>query len=124
MVAHVQFWLVPREKAPASDGGQLVGIEHLFVALFEEQNGIAVGVLESFGVNLDVASAQLSLLMRNGYDHLVLTTQFHSRYQTTPTLNLVSRDLTIAALEDTIDPLIGREAELERMMQIFLAAQK
>ncbi|HWS83534.1 MAG TPA: ATP-dependent Clp protease ATP-binding subunit [Ktedonobacteraceae bacterium] len=116
--------LARAEEKAASEEGQLVGIEHVFVALFEEQNGIAVGVLESFGVNLDVASAQLSLLMRNGYEHLVLTTQFHSRYQTTPTLNLVSRDLTIAALEDTIDPLIGREAELERMMQILSRRSK
>jgi len=116
--------LARAEEKAASRDDHIVGIEHMFVALFEEQNGIAVGVLESFGVNLDVARAQLSLLMRNGYEHLILATQFHSRYQTTPTLNLVSRDLTIAALEDTIDPLIGREAELERMMQILSRRSK
>ena len=113
------------EEKAGSEEGQIVGIEHVFVALFEEQNGIAVGVLESFGVYLDLARAQLSLLMRNGFEHLVLTTQFHSCYQATPTLNLVSRDLTIAALEDAIDPLIGREAELRAHdCTFFLAAQK
>jgi len=116
--------LARAEEKAGSGESQVVGIEHLFVALFEEQNGIAVGVLESFGISLDLARAQLSLLMRNGYEHLVLTTQFHSHYQATPTLNLVSRDLTIAALEDTIDPLIGREAELERMMQILSRRSK
>ncbi len=116
--------LARAEEKAESEEGQIIEIEHLFAALFEEQNGIAVGVLESFGVYLDLARAQLSLLMRNGYEHLVLATQFHSRYQATPTLNLVSRDLTIAALEDAIDPLIGREAELERMMQILSRRSK
>lgn len=112
--------ILARAEEKAENGeGQIVGIEHVFLALFEEQNGIAVGVLESFGVSLDLARSQLSLLMRNGYEHIILATQFHSRYQATPTLNLVSRDLTIAALEDTIDPLIGRDAELERIMQIL-----
>lgn len=117
--------ILARAEEKAGNGeGQLVGIEHLFIALFEEQNGIAVGVLESFGVSFDLACAQLSLLTRNGYEHIILATQFHSRYQATPTLNLVSRDLTIAALEDAIDPLIGREAELERMMQILSRRSK
>lgn len=117
--------ILARAEEKAGNGeGQLVGIEHVFIALFEEQNGIAVGVLESFGISFDLACAQLSLLMRNGYEHIILATQFHSRYQTTPTLNLVSRDLTIAALEDTIDPVIGRESELERMMQILSRRSK
>jgi ATP-dependent Clp protease ATP-binding subunit ClpC len=117
--------MLARAEEKARDReGQVVGIEHVFMALFEEQNGIAVGVLESFGVSLDLACTQLAQLMRSGYEHIMLTTQFHSRYQTTPTLNLVSRDLTIAALDDAIDPLIGRESELERMMQILSRRSK
>lgn len=116
--------LARAEEKARSGESQIVEIEHVFMALFEEQNGIAIGVLESFGISLDLAYAQLSLLMRNGYEHIILTTQFHSRYQATPTLNLVSRDLTIAALEDAIDPLIGRDAELERMMQILSRRSK
>ena len=106
-----QFWTGAEEKA-GSEECQLIGIEYVFVALFEEQNGIAVGVLESFGIHLDVARAQLAILRRSGHEHLMLTTQFHARYQATPTLNLVSRDLTIAALEDNIEPLIGRDVSV------------
>ena len=116
--------LTRAEEKAGSEECQLIGIEYVFVALFEEQNGIAVGVLESFGIHLDVARAQLAILRRSGHEHLMLTTQFHARYQATPTLNLVSRDLTIAALEDNIEPLIGRDAELERMMQVLSRRSK
>ncbi len=116
--------LARAEEKVENGEGQIVGIEHVFIALFEEQNGIAAGVLESFGISLDLACTQLSLLMRNGYEHIILATQFHLRYQATPTLNSVSRDLTIAALEDAIDPLIGRDAELERIMQILSRRSK
>ncbi len=96
-----------------------VSIEHLFMALLEEENGIAAGVLESFGISTDVARDQFSTLARGGYERLHLATMWHTYYETTPTLNQVSRDLTIAALDDLIDPLIGRDAELERMIQIL-----
>jgi len=45
-------------------------------------------------------------------------------YDMTPTLNQVSRDLTLAALRDEIDPMIGREVELERTMQILCRRSK
>jgi ATP-dependent Clp protease ATP-binding subunit ClpC len=50
---------------------------------------------------------------------MMLATEYHSRYAATPVLNQVSRDLTLAALEDRLDPLIGRQVELERTMQIL-----
>ena len=94
----------------------LVGIEHLLMALLEEQNGVTAGILESFGVDCDHAQSQLLLLMNSGHERVLLTTEYHSRYESTPALNQVSRDLTLAALEDRLDPLIGRQEELERTM--------
>jgi len=102
----------------------LVGLDHLFLAILEEQNSVTLGVLESFGIRLNIAREQLSLLTNGGYERLKLTTEYHTRYEATPHLNQISRDLTLAALDDTIDPLIGREVELERTMQILLRRTK
>ncbi|WP_376795877.1 ATP-dependent Clp protease ATP-binding subunit [Thermogemmatispora sp.] len=49
---------------------------------------------------------------------------YRERYERTPELNSVSRDLTLAALEGQLDPLIGREAELGRTIQILLRYTK
>src|SRR5689334_21978555 len=59
-----------------------VGIEHLFMALLEEENGIAAGVLESFGISTDVARAQFATLVRGGYERLHLATLLHTYYET------------------------------------------
>ncbi|GCE03779.1 ATP-dependent Clp protease ATP-binding subunit [Dictyobacter aurantiacus] len=114
-----------RAEEVASEGEEgLVGLEHLFLAILEEQNSVALGVLESFGIHLDVARNQFAALMNGGYERLLLSTHYHTRYEATPVLNQVSRDLTLAALENLLDPLIGREAELERTMQILLRRTK
>jgi ATP-dependent Clp protease ATP-binding subunit ClpC len=96
-----------------------VGIEHLVLALLKEQSGVTAGILESFGVNCDYARSQLFLLMGSSPERVMLTTEYHIRYESTPALNQVSHDLTLAALEDRLDPLIGRQEELERTMQIL-----
>ena len=116
--------LARAEEIVATGRLGLVGLEHLFLALLEEQNSVTLGVLESFGIHLSTARKQLSLLMSTSCEHVLLSTQYYTRYEATPVLNQVSRDLTLAALNDLIDPLIGREAELERTMQILLRRTK
>src|SRR5205085_6645536 len=63
-------------------------------------------------------------LLEEDYHHLQLAVRYHVLYEKTPTLNLVSRDLTIAALHNEIDPMIGRASELERTMQILARRTK
>ncbi len=116
--------LARAEAEALAQQADAVGITHLFLAILEEQNGVAMGVLESFGIRLDLAREGLVSLAAGGYEHLVLSTHYRTRYEATPTLNQVSRDLTLAALEQTIDPLIGRAAELERTMQILSRRSK
>ncbi|RAQ95582.1 hypothetical protein A4R35_08550 [Thermogemmatispora tikiterensis] len=53
-----------------------------------------------------------------------LQSSYRERYERTPELNSVSHDLTLAALEGRLDPLIGREAELTRTIQILLRYTK
>ena len=116
--------LIRAEEIAIEDAVELVSVEHMFLAILGEQNSIALGVLESFGIHLDVARSQFAALMNGGYERLLLTTQYRIRYDATPILNEVSRDLTLAALDDLFDPLVGRDAEIERTMQILLRRSK
>ena len=98
--------------------------EHLFLGLLREQRGIASGVMESFDITLERARAQVMRLQSQGFQRTAYAADHMARYQMTPTLNMVSRDLTAAALAGQIDPLIGREYELERTMQVLARRSK
>jgi ATP-dependent Clp protease ATP-binding subunit ClpC len=111
--------LVRAEEEAEQLGSPVVGIEHLFLALLAEQNGVTAGICESFGLDCQHAQRQLQVLMDSGSERVNLATEYHSRYESTPVLNQVSHDLTMAALKDRLDPLIGRQGELERTMQIL-----
>ena len=101
-----------------------IGIEHLLLGVLGDQNSIASGVLESFGLSLAVVSGEIETLLSLGREHALFTASYQVRYNETPTLNSVSRDLTTAALTGAIDPMIGRENELERVMQILSRRSK
>ncbi|HLX56865.1 MAG TPA: ATP-dependent Clp protease ATP-binding subunit [Ktedonobacteraceae bacterium] len=98
---------------------KLISIEHLLLGVLGDEESIASGVLESFGLSLEVVRREIETLLSLGRDHAIFAVQYQARYNETPTLNQVSRDLTAAALAGMLDPMIGREAELERVMQIL-----
>ena len=98
---------------------ELIGVEHLLLGVLDDEESIAAGVLESFGLSLAVVRREIETLLSLGRDHALFTAQYQLRYNETPVLNQVSRDLTTAALTGAIDPMIGREPELERVMQIL-----
>ena len=103
---------------------ELIGVEHLLLAILREQDGIATGVLNSFAVTLEgVRHALISIKGEEG-ENVHTALQQQARYDATPMLNSVSRDLTKAALAGELDPMIGREAELERTMQILSRRSK
>ena len=94
-----------------------IGTEHLLIGLLREGEGVAAGVLESLGVNLEKV---------RGETHRVLSqspsqSAGHSgRSQTrTPTLDQLGIDLTQAARAGKLDPVIGRNSEIQRVIQIL-----
>jgi ATP-dependent Clp protease ATP-binding subunit ClpC len=111
--------LARAEEAALAEQVDLIGIEHLLSGILGERDGIVMGVLESLGMYPDVVKQQLRMLVVNGYEHLISSIKYRELQNSTPTLNLVSRDLTLETLNDQLDPLIGRENELERTMQIL-----
>src|SRR5690349_1175095 len=91
-----------------------IGTEHLLLGLVREGEGIAAGVLESLGVNLEKVRAQVMQVVSQS------STQAQTKSQTkTPYMDALGFDLTEAARMNKLGPLIGRENEIERVMQIL-----
>ncbi|MFA7148240.1 MAG: ATP-dependent Clp protease ATP-binding subunit [Syntrophomonadaceae bacterium] len=113
-------------------GVNYVGTEHLLLALIREEEGVAGQVLISMGVRLDQVREQVMLLLGgeasagfnvNPYQEQpgpMAATQIKKKSRSkTPTLDAFSRDLTQDAAEERLDPVIGREKEIERVVQIL-----
>jgi ATP-dependent Clp protease ATP-binding subunit ClpC len=92
-----------------------IGTEHLLLGLVREGEGIAAGVLESLGVNLENVRAQTIQMLRQS----VSPNARDARHSKTPTIDQMGIDLTAAARAGTLDPVIGRDQEIERVVQIL-----
>lgn len=102
---------------------QLVGTEHLLIALIKESDCIAVRLLNTLGVN--VQKLYVDILTAIGQDvgsakNEYMANKSRNKGKTsTPTLDQYSRDLTAYAKEGKLDPVIGREEEIQRVVQIL-----
>ena len=93
-----------------------IGTEHLLIGLLREGEGVAAGVLESLGVTLDKVRAETHRILSHTSGAGAQGSRSTSK---TPTLDQLGIDLTVAAKADKLDPVIGREKEIERMVQIL-----
>jgi ATP-dependent Clp protease ATP-binding subunit ClpC len=93
-----------------------IGTEHLLIGLLREGEGVAAGVLESLGVTLEKVRAETHRILSNSSPSGTQGTRSSTR---TPTLDQLGIDLTVAARAGKLDPVIGRETELERVIQIL-----
>ncbi len=107
-----------RFKAP------LIGTEHLLLAMIRESDCAAARLLNTMGVSIQ--KLYLALLAAMGEDapasereELAGGRSARVSRENTPTLNAYSRDLTALAREGKLDPVIGREAEIRRVIQIL-----
>jgi ATP-dependent Clp protease ATP-binding subunit ClpC len=93
-----------------------IGTEHLLIGLMREGEGVAAGVLESLGVNLDNVRAETSRILTQTVQESKGSSKSTS---STPTLDQLGIDLTAAAREGKLDPTVGREKEIQRVTQIL-----
>ena len=93
-----------------------IGTEHLLIGLLREGEGVAAGVLESLGVNLEKVRAETHRILSNSGSGSSTSTRSSTR---TPTLDQLGVDLTNAALGGKLDPVVGRDTEIERVTQIL-----
>jgi len=92
---------------------EFIGTEHLLIAIAGEQKGEAAEVLKRLGIDQEKVYAALQKL-RGG--HRVTDARAESKYRS---LQKYGRDLTEMAREGKLDPVIGREDEIKRVMQIL-----
>jgi ATP-dependent Clp protease ATP-binding subunit ClpC len=109
-----------------------VGTEHLLLGLLREEKGIAAQVLTDAGVNLEQARAETLRLLGSEMPTAAPaaggTSQAPSpkseKKSKTPALDHFCRDLTQLAGDNALDPTIGRQKEIERVMEILSRRKK
>jgi ATP-dependent Clp protease ATP-binding subunit ClpC len=94
-----------------------IGTEHLLLGLIREGEGIASLVLRDFGVSVAAAKSQAQELLGEQASKQTPTTR-------TPALDEFGVDLTALARQDKLDPVIGRDAEIERVIQVLSRRKK
>ncbi|MDI9258847.1 ATP-dependent Clp protease ATP-binding subunit [Alicyclobacillus sendaiensis] len=97
-------------------GHSYVGTEHLLLGLIREGEGVAARVLANMNVNLNKARQQVLQLL--GGDAMDIAGDKDASVGT-PTLDSLARDLTQMARDGKLDPVIGREKEIERVIQVL-----
>src|SRR6266508_3453300 len=109
-----------------------VGTEHLLLGLLREEKGIAAQVLTDAGVNLEQARAETLRLLGSempstpagGGTGAQPSPPKSEKKSKTPALDHFCRDLTQLAAEGSLDPTIGRQKEIERVMEILSRRKK
>jgi len=109
-----------------------VGTEHLLLGLLREEKGIAAQVLTDAGVNLEQARAETLRLLGSempsasapGGSGPQPSAPKSEKKSKTPALDHFCRDLTQLAAEGQLDPTIGRQKEIERVMEILSRRKK
>ena len=100
---------------------QLIGTEHILIAIIKESESVALRLLNTIGVNIQ--KTYVDLLIAMGEDSSAYKEDFQgnkpkNKKNPTATLEQYSRDLTKLAAEGKLDPVIGREKEIQRVIQI------
>ena len=111
-----------------------VGTEHLLLGLLREQEGVAAQVLMNLGLKLEDVRDEVLNLLGHGMESAEpgaeerggsgATQQKGASRSKTPALDSFGRDLTELARQKKLDPVIGREREIERVVQILCRRQK
>ncbi|HHE42035.1 MAG TPA: ATP-dependent Clp protease ATP-binding subunit [Dehalococcoidia bacterium] len=92
-----------------------IGSEHLLLGLLGGKEGVACNVLENFGITLERAREEAAQVMR----HEAIHARSVRTASKTPTLDQLGTDLTALAKAGKLDPIIGRTAEIERVIQVL-----
>ena len=99
-----------------------IGSEHILIAILRENDSVAGRLLNTIGINIQ--KLYIDLLSAMGEDAPVVREDFQGgrgarHSNATPTLDEYSRNLTQMAREGKLDPVIGREQEIRRLIQIL-----
>lgn len=96
-----------------------IGTEHLLLGVMKEGESVAVRILIDLGVDPQKLLNDVVKMLNEEAPGSTGEPKSSSTYSNTPTLNQFGRDLTEMAREDKFDPIIGRDKEIERVVQIL-----
>jgi len=100
-------------------GTNYIGTEHLLLGLIKEGEGIAAKVLVETGIDLDKVKSEIARQLSGSKNQGDESNTESIGKSKTQTLDQYGRDLTKMASEDRLDPVIGREKEIQRVIQIL-----
>ncbi|HEO65981.1 MAG TPA: ATP-dependent Clp protease ATP-binding subunit, partial [Spirochaetes bacterium] len=101
-------------------GHTYIGTEHLLLGILKEESGTAALILESKDINIEKVRNEILQLL--GHTGIMKSKEKIS--VKTPTLDEFGRDLTALAMKKELDPVIGRQNEIERVIQILSRRKK
>lgn len=117
------------EKEAKKQKCDRIGTEHMLIALIRMPESVAAKLLRR--MNLNIQKIYIDLYVACGYDSAAVKKEIsamnssgNKKKSNTSTLDQYSRDMNKLAAEDTMDPVVGRTAEIERVMQILCRRMK
>ncbi len=108
----------------------VIGTEHVLLSLLRDEDNIATQILHQFHVSYETARGELNTILSSSSSqqkpHFNAPPQPKAKVEKskTPVLDNFGRDLTKMAFDDKLDPVIGREKEIERVAQILSRRKK
>ncbi len=104
----------------------VIGTEHILLSILRDEDNIATQILHQFNVTYESARAELNNILSNkGPEKPNIQTPIKKKEKVkTPVLDNFGRDLTKLAAEDKLDPVVGREKEIERVAQVLSRRKK
>jgi ATP-dependent Clp protease ATP-binding subunit ClpC len=105
----------------------VIGTEHLLLSLLRDDDNIAAQILHQFNIHYDVVRNELDNIISGKPSTPPTQSSPHEKKQDkskTPVLDNFGRDLTKLAAEDKLDPIVGREKEIERVAQVLSRRKK
>ncbi len=104
----------------------VIGTEHLLLSLLRDEDNIAAQILNQFNVTYDAVRAELDNIISGRPTSPPKTAQTEKKPERTktPVLDNFGRDLTKMAADDKLDPIVGREKEIERVSQVLSRRKK
>ena len=123
---------------------EVIGTEHLLLSILKDEDNIATQILNQYGINYDIVKEELDVMKSNfkseapqnpadddpyakddeGTGGGVTGKKSSDSKSKTPVLDNFGRDLTKAAEDGRLDPIVGREKEIERVSQILSRRKK
>ncbi len=110
-------------------GHHYVGTEHLLLGLVRQSEGVAIEVLKRLGVSPEEVRRQTRKVLQESPVQPQANQEEQrprrtSRQEKTPLVDQLATDLTALAQEDKLDPVVGRETEIERVIQVLSRRRK